>query len=620
MFESLLLAERPRASRWAEENLVFPRGTSPNAPGRLSFDRTPYLREILDNYLDENVETVVVCGASQCGKSALLISGFGVLLDQMPNNGIWSMTSDAQMRRFSRNRLMPFIKANPCLRRHIKDATGTMQPLSYELDNMDVKLTGVGSPAQLASETCAWVVADEAAKYPWLRKEEAPPLELLRERTKGFPRRFHIFTSTPTTIENDFWQEFLSGDMRQYFVPCPYCSKMITFEFNARQMIWEKPDEGFSNIDLAERSARFVCPECGGEIWDEMKGEMMQKGEWRPSEKLRLEYGAERVEPSRKVRSYQINSMYSPFVTFGQIVRTYLESLQKTNVATALQNFHNSWLALPYEFTKVTVKKKHISALCGTHHRKELPEDFYYLSVGYDPGGDATHWVAVALCPGGDIWVVDWGTILAFRSQTHAENVGTETSAVWQTVVDKEGIAPHFSGLRYAGKDGEMKRVSIGYVDAGYSTADVYAECMMVPQRLQPTKGSPAKTGDFWMRPAGPTWPGLNVITYVDYQLKMSLYSETIARGRRPRLILPRAEDCEEELFQGLSGQKLVQKANGLEWRKVANDHYGDCIKLAGRLSWWVLHGMFEDRDELHDAEAEAAAAAKAGRDEAGGA
>lgn len=606
MLEGLLLRERPRASAWAERHLVFPRGTSPNAPGRLSFDRTPYIREPLDRILDPETEEMYLCWASQSGKSANLLASFACMMELAPNNGIWAMRSDDQMRAFSRKRIIPLIKANPVLARHIRDVSGQLQPLSFELDNMDVKLTGVGSPAQLASETTAWVIADEAAKYEWLKKEESTPLELLKERTKGFPRRLHIFASTPTTVENDFWQGFMSGEIRQWYMPCPYCRKDFSFEYNKDCMMWDKPEgreNGFSDIDLAERTARYRCPHCGGEIWNEMKQDVVASGSWKVSEKLRLEYGADRTEPSRKVKSYHLNSMYSPFLTFGQVVRAHLEAMQKTTAATALQNFSNSWLALPYEFTKVTVKKKHISALCGTHRRKQVPDNYYVITAGYDPGGDATHWVAMALLPGGDIWVIDWGTILAFRSQTHLENRGTEDHPRWETVVDKPGIAPHFLSLQWG-----LHGAQIAFVDAGYSTGDVYEECMMLPGRMQPTKGSPSKVGDFWLRPAGGKWTGLQVATYVDYQLKMSLYSETIARGRRPRLILPCPEDCDEELLQGLSGQKLVQKNNGLEWKKVANDHYGDCVKLGGRLAWWMLKNQFEDGDELREWEDENAA------------
>lgn len=595
MFEGLLLQERPRLSDWCERNLVLPRRTSPNAPGRLSFDRTPYLREIIDCYFDPSVETVWVSGGSQIGKTVLLLSIFAGIVGLEPANGIWAMTSLDQMRAVSRKRIMEFMRANPVLARHIKDwEPGSFKSLEYELDHMDVKLVGVGSPANLSSEPCAWVIADEAAKYPWVRKDEAPPTALLQERTKAFPRRFHIFTSTPTTVENEFWQGVVSGDMREYFVPCPYCGQEFAFDCDSMSLHWEKRDGVVNDIDLAEQTARYICPHCRGDIWNDMKADMVARGHWAPSERLRTEYGRELVDPSSKVRSYVINSLYSPFISFGQYVRKFLETLNCQNVATELQNLRNSWQALPYEFTRVTVKQKHVSALCGEHHRGQVPDEYYFISVGYDPGGDQTHWVAMAVCDGGDVWVIDWGTILNFRSETHLENEGTDEHPRWRTVVDKPGIAPHFRGLRWG-----LHGPSVAFVDAGYSTGDIYDECLMCPGQLQPTKGSAARVGTWFSRGAGPKWGSLEVISYSDYQLKLSLYGRTLARGDRPRLILPKEEDCEAELFAGLSGQKLVMKGTHDEWRKVADDHYGDCIKLGGRLAWWVLKDQFEEPDRV---------------------
>ena len=73
MLEPLFLRDRERASLWCEQNLIFPRETSPNNPGPLSFARQPYLREIIDCALDPTVENVYVAGGSQIGKTALLI-------------------------------------------------------------------------------------------------------------------------------------------------------------------------------------------------------------------------------------------------------------------------------------------------------------------------------------------------------------------------------------------------------------------------------------------------------------------------------------------------------------------------------------------------------------------
>lgn len=598
-----MLQERVPASQWAESNLVFPRGTSPNAPGPLSFDRQPYLREILDCALDPSVETVYVSGGAQIGKTALMIAMLGVFVGQQPGNGVWAMTSLDQVRDFSRKRVMEFLRANPCLARYIRPGdTSAFQPLNYQLTHMDVKFVGAGSPANMASTPAAWVIGDEAAKWPHVNKEEAPPLQLLMERTKSFPRRFHMFASTPTTVENEFWQGFLSTDMRQYFVPCPYCGGEFVFKFSKETVRWDKPADGVTDIDLAAATVRYICPHCSADIYEEEKPGMLARGHWAPSEELRIEYADGRIQPSKTARGYHLDTMYSPFVSWGKYVRKFLECYQRLTVATDLQNLRNSWGGLPYEFTKVTVKQEHVHELCGEHGRGEVPcepDEPYYIAVGYDPGGDRTHWVACAVYPGGMMRVVDWGTILQARSETHLENVGTTEEPNWRTVIDKEGIAPHFASLEWEGRAAD-----IGFVDAGYMTGAIYDECSMLPGRLTPTKGAATRVGTWYTRPAGERWPGLTVISYVDYYAKMSLYAETIAKRSKPELVLPRAEDCDREFLNGLKGQKLVEKGKGMEWRKVPDDHFGDCIKLC-RVGWWELGRRFEEADLLQPSEAE---------------
>lgn len=587
MLESLLLHERMPAAEWAEANLIFPRGTSPNAPGPLSFERTPYLREILNCALDPTVENVYVSAGAQIGKTALLIALLGVMMGQQPGNGVWAMTSLDQVRDFSKKRVMEFIRANPCLARYIKHGDPTaFQPLNYQLMHMDVKFVGAGSPANLASTPAAWVIGDEVAKWGHINKDEAPPIQLLMNRTKAFPRRFHIFASTPTTVENEFWQGFIGTDMRQYFVPCPYCNGEFVFKFGRDTMRWDKPEHNGTDIDLAAATVRYICPHCAREIYEDSKPAMLAAGVWRPSEELRATYANERVAASKVSRGYHLDSMYSPFVSWGQYVRKFLECLQRLTVQTDLQDLRNSWMALPYEHTKVTIKPEHITKLCSDYERGEVPGDPYYISVGYDPGGNETHWVACALYEGGDMRVIDWGTLLQFNTEMREEEDGS-------TVIVAEGIAPHFMRLQWGGH-----KPRIGFIDAGYSTGDIYAECMLLPGQLMPTKGSTRAAGAWWKRPAGDSWPGLPVIQYSDYNAKISLYAQTIAREKAPRLMLPREKDCEVELLKGLSGQKLVEKEKTTEWKKVPDDHFGDCIKIQ-RVAWWAFGGVVEERKDL---------------------
>lgn len=136
---------------------------------------------------------------------------------------------------------------------------------------------------------------------------------------------------------------------------------------------------------------------------------MMQAGEWRATN--------EAAHPSR--RGYHLNSLYSPFVSFGQFARKFVESSRALLAQMELQNFRNSWEALPYSKYQVKVKDQAVEALKTTAYRRgEMPPvEPLYLVAGYDPGELQTHWVVCAVSAGGELWVIDWGTILSFRTE-----------------------------------------------------------------------------------------------------------------------------------------------------------------------------------------------------------
>ena len=89
-----------------------------------------------------------------------------------------------------------------------------------------------------------------------------------------------------------------------------------------------------SNQDRADMAV-YVCQECGCTITDQYKDEMLRYGEWRAVRKS--------TKNSKKV-AYWINTLYSPFVRFSEVVKEFLDSKDDPE---KLQNFVNSWLAEP---------------------------------------------------------------------------------------------------------------------------------------------------------------------------------------------------------------------------------------------------------------------------------
>ena len=104
-----------------------------------------------------------------------------------------------------------------------------------------------------------------------------------------------------------------------------------------------------------------------------------------------------------------------------------------------------------------------------------------------------------------------------------------------------------------------------------------------------PSKGSTASFGT-WSQSAVNGYPTLRLVTYVDHTAKLELYLERINKKMPPLLHLP--ADTGTDFIHGHSGQQLIQNKNSrlapYYWKKVAEDHYGDCTKLHG-VAWWVL-------------------------------
>lgn len=556
--------EDPRA--WVEGNLTFNSDVSPNHPGAVSLSRQLWMAEILKAFLDPSVSDLYLCMGAQTGKTICLLLGAGLLAEFDPNPLIWAAPTDKLASRISRTRIQPFFQGNPILSKHIRRSDDVTTEAIY-LDVMPIFIWGAMSPSKISSQPVAYLLIDEEAKIEHTKRKEAHPVLLLEERTKAFSRRLHVHASTPNTEENIFWRGFLQTDYRKLFIPCPHCGVWQTLEFSRETVQWDHPESGVT-AEVVRSTAHYVCPHCQNTITDEERLAAIAKGVWKPT----------REGAASNKRGYHLNSMYSPFITIGEFAASFWSARNNGLGSLAYQNFVNSWQALPYVAYVLKVDDEKIPALCGDYRRGTLPAtiaDYYYICVCYDPGDSATHWVATMICPGGNMYVIDWGTC---------------ASLVTDEAAGRVGVAAHYMSLEFEGR-----RPDFGYVDSGDRAQLVYQECERTGGAaaggLNPSKGIEASYGT-WNQVALKEYPLLDLITYSDLVAKTELYSEIISRASLAALHLP--QDIDAELVAGLSGQTLELLPSGRRrWKKVKNDHYGDCIKLA-RVSWWVNRNFFE--------------------------
>ncbi|MQV12214.1 hypothetical protein GHL01_00445 [Sinorhizobium meliloti] len=289
-------AARLMVSEWADKNRVLA-GVGAAEPGPWRTDRTPYLRELMDNLSagSEVWKQSLIAGA-QLGKTESGLNWIGYQIDNAPGPFMFVLPKADTAKKVSKQRIAPLLNSTASLRKKITDRN----LLSLEYLGGMMFFASAQSASDLMSMPVKDLYLDEVDRMPVDVEGEGPPFNLAVARTRTFKSKRKIyFTSTPTHESTSvIWNEgWLKGDMRLYFMPCPLdgCGKLITYEFENLKWEWGRSKE----------TVHYQCPECQGKIYEREKTGMLAKGRWIPTRK-----DIENVEPG--VRSYRLPSLYSP--------------------------------------------------------------------------------------------------------------------------------------------------------------------------------------------------------------------------------------------------------------------------------------------------------------------
>ena len=333
---SMRPAERLPVSKWAEKWRVLPDTNAIPGPFRNSV--TPYLAEIMDAFSNEDVERIVFVKPTQVGGTTALENMLASAIDQDPAPTMIVYPSKELAERTVEAKLEPMIRQCKPLAAKYREAES--QKLKLKFETMFVFLSGANSPASLSSTPIRYLFLDEVDKFPGASKKEADPVSLAIERTKTYTTNRKIFmASTPTLKSGHIWKAKEEAEAeKHYFVPCPHCGEYIEFVF--AQLKWPSKDDVPDSAERAEM-ATYVCQACGAVITDQDKGKMLAAGRWQTVRQTA-------ARPSSV--AYWLNTLYSPFTRFSEIAKEFLRCKDDPEL---LQNFVNSWLAEPWEDTKL---------------------------------------------------------------------------------------------------------------------------------------------------------------------------------------------------------------------------------------------------------------------------
>lgn len=539
---SLRPPENITVSEWADKYRILDE-KSAALPGPWKTDRTPYLRGIMDAWNDPDIEEIDFVKPTQVGGTETLLNCIGYSIQQDPAPALVVYPNLELGEHIADYRFKPMVMASPQLRAKFKERS---KKLELEFDDMYVAIAGANSAASLASRPVQYLGLDEIDKYPIAIKDESDPISLAVERTKTYAHNRKIFkASTPTLKYKPIWQAWLNADcQKKYYVPCPHCGVKDIFYFKQLQILDRK------NPEEARATAYYECPHCGGVIQDHHKPDMLTNGEWKAIKSA----GTRRT-------AFWLNTFYSPWVRFGDIAAEWVKSYRDK---VLLQNFINSWLAEPWEDTKVKTSAETVLERQSEYEESVVPAEAILLTGGVDVQRGYLYW-----------------TIRAWGENTTSWNIAHGTCETWE-------MLELIMNTEFPDSSGGKQIVNLVCIDSGdgMTQDEVYDFCAQHQEWAIPVKGS-----------SGPMLAAykMSVIEKPD-SIANGLYLYVVDTGQykdkiAARLLRPAGpgswmvyKGCDEEYAQQVTAEEKVLENRGNQkaevWQKKGShvdNHYLDC-------------------------------------------
>ncbi len=545
--KSLAKPEQLTVSEWAEKYRILDESSS--LPGKWSNDVTPYLVEIMDSFNDPYVESINFCKPTQVGGTEALINYIGWITTQNPSPAMIVYPTDDLAKDISNDKLKPAFRKSPVLRERFLE--NNSKELALKFKGMNLYLRGANSPSKLASKAIKFLFFDEIDKMPGASKKEASPYDLAVERTKTFKHTKKVYTcSTPTLKGNYVWRLHENAeDKRHYFVPCPHCGEMI--ELKWQQVRFDRDEN--KEMSIAERAstAVYVCQECGCIIDNKDKAKMLREGKWRSIEKKCI--------GKPKTVSFWLNSLYSIFVTWEDMAKKFLESKDDPE---QLQNFINSWLAEPWEDTKLKTNEDLVMERQTENEQFVVPSWAKILTGGVDVQENCLYWTIRA-----------WGDFITSQNIAHGQ-------AFSFAEIEK------IMNLEYLKTDNTKMVVDLALVDSGNNADEVYDFCASNSDWALPVKGSSNPMLSHYklskVNKADSKAYGMNLVLVDGGKYKDMIAGRMRKENGKSSWMVYKG--CDREYAKQVTAEHKINVKNGNKTNQVwtlktshADNHYLDC-------------------------------------------
>ena len=358
--EVLAPAEDLTVAEWADKYRILSRESAAEA-GKWDTNRTPYMKEILMCITDIETKKITMMCSAQIGKTEMLLNVLGryMHLDPCPILFVQPTVDDAKS--FSKERVEPMIRDTTILKKLIsktnKREEGTVQEKMFP--GGYVRFVGANSPSGLASRPIRITLLDEIDRFPLSARKEGDPVKLAERRTNNFYDSKNIRVSTPTDDATSKIQLlYLASSQEEWCLPCPFCGEYQPLDF-----------EQMKYLDLEE--PELECKFCG---------HSSQEKEWKSKRQLNGKWIA-KFPVEKEHRGFHLNALASPWVTWKEIVKEFLEV---KNDDFQYRTFMNTVLGKTFSVNLEAAMDYEAIYETREDYGAELHDDVIILTAGVD--------------------------------------------------------------------------------------------------------------------------------------------------------------------------------------------------------------------------------------------
>lgn len=289
-------------------------------PGKFSYDKFPYFREIVNRLSPADpTRYVFIMKGNQCGCTTCVIEpGLMYFMGENPEEQALVLPDGKMAEEFVNTKLENCIdncSLRPIIASQSRKARGARNTgdttLKKQYPGGALRVFGAGSGNRFRNFAYKIIFVDEADGMQQKIKGEGTVFDLVTSRQDAYPTSSKlVISSTPTEETTSLISKlFKDGTQEFFFVPCKFCGTMQKLEWavwdeedKAKQIggiVWENDEHFRPRLE----TVGYKCRHCGKVMknWD--KATIVQRGEWRASVKDPIK---------RNTVSYHITALYNP--------------------------------------------------------------------------------------------------------------------------------------------------------------------------------------------------------------------------------------------------------------------------------------------------------------------